>query len=83
MRSSAVVRETPGRVTVVAALAFLAAAPFGAPGQETPPALTFASPDASRPLESLERLSVELPARIRGTRGPRRVFRGWTSRLFG
>ena len=62
MRSSAVLRETPGRVTVVAALAFLAAAPFGAPGQETPPALTFASPDASRPLESLERLSVELPA---------------------
>ena len=62
MRSATVIRNAPGRVTVLAALAILTTAPFPVLGQETPPALTFASPDGSRPLESLERLSVELPA---------------------
>ena len=46
---------------VLFALATLGTAASRAPGQEAPPALTFASPDGSRALESTERLSVVLP----------------------
>ena len=61
MRSATVLRKAPGLVTILFVLASLGTAASHAPGQAASPALTFASPDGSRAMESTERLSVELP----------------------
>lgn len=61
MRSVAAPGSAGRLAAVLLALAPLGAAASPAPGQEASPALTFASPDGSRAMESTERLSVVLP----------------------
>ena len=61
MRSATFLRNAPGWVSLLFALACFGSAASPAPGQEAAPALTFASPDGSRAMESTERLSVVLP----------------------
>jgi len=61
VRSVAASGSASGLVTVLFALAILGGPASPVPGQEGSPAVTFASPDGSRAMESTERLSVVLP----------------------
>ena len=73
MRSRAISPNVPGPLALLAALAFFGGAAGSAAQPPGPPALTFTSPDGSRPLESVERLAVALPEGT-GERALRVVF---------
>ena len=61
MLFSAALRHLRRTAAVLATLAALAGVAFSGPRQESDPVLVFSAPDGSRPLESVERLAVQLP----------------------